>query len=250
MPNDTFDFAQQKVDIVKQINKKFSDLVSSVAEAQTYLLAEYQINLNCAEIIGKINDKLSECLSLLDNFYTNNGGYYFSSDIPNISSIQNAFNSEVMIVINYFNNNLHLKQKRKKSENNSTIFLVHGKNTDIRDKIYNKLKSEFNIKILEYSPNGLQSILDKFINESQDVGKAIVLLTKDDYVQSNDSLYYQARPNVFIELGYFIAYIGKENVVLVIEEGSEVPSGIKGIGYTPVEGLGKMIKKIKKELKI
>jgi predicted nucleotide-binding protein len=44
-----------------------------------------------------------------------------------------------------------------------------------------------------------------------------------------------ARQNVVLELGYFIALFGRQNVVLVLEQGVERPSDTDGIVYARID---------------
>lgn len=60
------------------------------------------------------------------------------------------------------------------------------------------------------------SVWDAFTEKSAECQKAIVLMSADDKVtDANGNTYKQARPNVFIELGYMIHKCGLNNVTIV-----------------------------------
>lgn len=60
------------------------------------------------------------------------------------------------------------------------------------------------------------SVWDAFTEKSAECQKAIVLMSDDDEVtDANGDTYKQARPNVFIELGYMIHKCGLNNVTII-----------------------------------
>lgn len=78
--------------------------------------------------------------------------------------------------------------------------------------------------------NGL-SIIDKFVCEAQSCLKVIILCTADVKIVNDSDNYFQARPNVFLELGYFICEIGSNNIILINEINSKIPTDYQGICY-------------------
>lgn len=60
-----------------------------------------------------------------------------------------------------------------------------------------------------------------------DCEKAVVLMSGDDKVtDTQGNAYKQARPNVFIELGYLIHKCGLKNVTIVYSDDCKEPSDI------------------------
>lgn len=43
---------------------------------------------------------------------------------------------------------------------------------------------------------------------------------------------YRARQNVVFEAGYFMGYLGRENVIMITEENLEIPGDLSGMVYT------------------
>ena len=134
-----------------------------------------------------------------------------------------------------------IKKIEKSSDNNiqgesvvmtkENVFIVYShKHADIMREI-----KEFVRENLDFEPKTLDisectgSVWDAFSEKSQDCQKAIIVMAEDDKVVSDDSEYMQARPNVFIELGYMIHKCGMNNVTIVCSENCNIPSDIGGL---------------------
>ena len=87
------------------------------------------------------------------------------------------------------------------------------------------------VVILHEQPNQGSTIIENFERHS-DVGFAVVLLTPDDAgasVRHAAETKKRARQNVILELGYFIAKLGRDRVCPIYVEGVEIPSDILGV---------------------
>jgi predicted nucleotide-binding protein len=85
-----------------------------------------------------------------------------------------------------------------------------------------------------WDPGRGQTIIEKFESHAGRAGFAVVLLTADDVGAAKaapEHLNPRARQNAILELGYFLAKIGRENVAVVFEEGVELPSDYTGVEY-------------------
>lgn len=134
-----------------------------------------------------------------------------------------------------------IRKIEKSSDNNiqgesvvmtkENVFIVYShKHADIMREI-----KEFVREDLGFEPKTLDisectgSVWDAFSEKSQDCQKAIIVMAEDDKVVSDNSEYMQARPNVFIELGYMIHKCGLNNVTIVCSENCNIPSDIGGL---------------------
>lgn len=111
------------------------------------------------------------------------------------------------------------------------VFIVYShKHADIMREIKEFVREElgFEPKTLDIS-ECTGSVWDAFSEKSQDCQKAIIVMAEDDKVVSDNSEYMQARPNVFIELGYMIHKCGLNNVTIVCSENCKIPSDIGGL---------------------
>lgn len=150
--------------------------------------------------------------------------------------------------------NKQIKQKIKISKdeiNTNEIFIVHGHNEEMKQtvaRVLERLKLR-PIILNEQSNEGLTIIekLEKYSN----VPFAIILLTYDDFGNSKSSINRnkRARQNVILELGYFIAKLGRQNVFPLYEDEVELPSDISGILYTKIDKSEKWKTSLVKELK-
>jgi predicted nucleotide-binding protein len=86
--------------------------------------------------------------------------------------------------------------------------------------------------ILADQPNAGRAIFEKF-EAYGDVGFSIVLLTADDLGRTKSEFDTDPRPrarqNVIMELGYFMAKLGRGRVCVLLQTGVEIPSNISGI---------------------
>ena len=105
------------------------------------------------------------------------------------------------------------------------VFIVHG-HGDYKEIVARFIES-LGIKpiILSEQANRGRTIIEKFENESSKADFAIILYTPDDIggVSSSayDALKPRARQNVVFEHGYFTAKLGRENVVVLLKNGTD-----------------------------
>ena len=112
------------------------------------------------------------------------------------------------------------------------VFIVYShQNANIMREI-----KEFIREDLGFEPKTLNiaectgSVWSAFTEKSADCQKAIVLMSDDDEVTDADGeTYKQARPNVFIELGYLIHKCGLHNVTIVYSNDCKKASDIDNL---------------------
>ena len=132
------------------------------------------------------------------------------------------------------------------------VFVVHGHNETIKQTVARTLENIGLIPvILAEQPDKGRTVIEKFENEGNDVGFAVVLLTADDKGRKNKARTMQsrARQNVVFEMGYFMALLGRERVMLLLQSGVEEPSDLKGVVYTKLDKDGAWKFRLVKELR-
>lgn len=104
--------------------------------------------------------------------------------------------------------------------------------------------------ILHEQANRGRTVIEK-VEANSDVGFAVILLTADDEgrVRGGDALEARPRQNVLLELGYFIARLGRENVCTFKKGELEIPSDFAGIVWTLMDASGGWRLELAKELK-
>lgn len=93
--------------------------------------------------------------------------------------------------------------------------------------------------ILDQQASSGQTIIEKLEEYSDEVGYAIVLATPDDdgRAKTEDDFRSRVRQNVVLELGMFLARLGREKVAILLKEAKdfEKPSDIQGLIYIPFQ---------------
>jgi predicted nucleotide-binding protein len=184
-------------------------------------------------------------------------GGFFSSDRSTRIHFINIVEKRMSWLARLARSDIELQQKKtnkKISPNpNGKIFLVHGRNEKILQKVA-RLLEKLNLEpiILHEQPNHGRTIIEKFEDYS-DVAYVVVLLTKDDLGKLDTSeqkeFFHRARQNVIFEMGYFIAKIGRKHVCTLYEEGVEIPSDYQGVLYIPIDEKGSWQLQLAKEMK-
>jgi predicted nucleotide-binding protein len=118
------------------------------------------------------------------------------------------------------------------------VFIVYGHDTNAREQLELLLR-RFRLEpvILANVPSKGQTIIEK-LEEHREVKYACVLLTPDDegYRKGHgDEKRYRARQNVVLELGMFLAALGRKRVAILHTGNVELPSDIHGLVYIPFE---------------
>lgn len=116
----------------------------------------------------------------------------------------------------------------------SKVFIVHGHDGELKSEVARLIEKQgLSAIILSEKTNAGKTIIEKFEKHS-DVGAAVLLFTADDVgkAKNGSELASRARQNVVLEAGYFMAKLGRENTIIIYEDGVELPSDIMGMVYT------------------
>lgn len=111
-------------------------------------------------------------------------------------------------------------------------FVVHGHNDAIKNEVARFIENDLKRKaiILHEQPNKGRTIIEKFEHHAN-VDFAVALWTADDIgkCKSEQDFNDRARQNVIFETGFFIGKLGRSNVVVLYENGVEIPSDYQGV---------------------
>ncbi|MEX0656111.1 MAG: nucleotide-binding protein [Nitrosopumilaceae archaeon] len=152
--------------------------------------------------------------------------------------------------------------KPKNITDNTKVFVVHGRDEEAKQTVARFLsKLKLQLIILHEQASKGKTIIEKFEHYS-DVGFAVVLLTPDDrgclemdFEKHNEltdkvkQLKSRGRQNVILELGFFFAKLGRQNVVVLVKPDVEKPSDVDGIVYIPFDSGNNWQSDLIKELK-
>jgi predicted nucleotide-binding protein len=135
------------------------------------------------------------------------------------------------------------------------VFVVHGHDTGARSTVELFLtRLGLNPIVLTDQPGRSATVIEKFERYGSSVEFAVVILTGDDRGRAASAPVQEeqprARQNVILELGYFIARLGRERVAALYEIGVDVPSDYRGVEYIEfVSSSSEWKGKLGKELK-
>lgn len=120
------------------------------------------------------------------------------------------------------------------------VFVVYGHDEIARTQLEAMLRRwDLDPIILDQQASGGQTIIEKLEEYSADVGYAIVLATPDDEGKAvnEESYKFRVRQNVVLELGMFLAKLGRNKVAILLKEDKnfEKPSDIQGLIYIPFQ---------------
>jgi hypothetical protein len=130
---------------------------------------------------------------------------------------------------------------RSGSVSSPNIFIIHGREAGGFRESAARFIERLGLKpvILAEQANEGRTLIEKFEANALDVGYAIALLTPEDFAYVPGSgappRPNRARQNVILELGYFMARLGRSRVVALLQEGLDVPSDILGVVYIPLD---------------
>ncbi|MDP3340774.1 nucleotide-binding protein [Frigidibacter sp.] len=130
------------------------------------------------------------------------------------------------------------------------VFIVHGHDGEAREAVARFLSNlGFEPVILNEQANQGRTIIEK-VEANADVGFAVVLLTPDDFgrAKSADDLEPRARQNVLLELGYFMAKLGRDKVCALRRGEVSIPSDFAGVVWEEMDVAGGWRQKLGREL--
>jgi predicted nucleotide-binding protein len=135
---------------------------------------------------------------------------------------------------------------------NNKIFLIHGHGMTYVREFKDLMKSRLGIEpiILFEQPDNGKTIIEKIETHGKDCAFAFSIFTPDDWVENNGKKYFQARPNVIYELGWFSGRYGRDKVRIIKQKGTDIPSDLSGlitINFT--NSIEEVFLRIEKELK-
>lgn len=132
---------------------------------------------------------------------------------------------------------------KKVDAENRNVFIVHGRDHAIRDEVQRVLHSlSIPTIVLDKEGDAGQTVVEKFEREAARCEYALVIGSPDDEgrlrpktrkASDQDELKPRARQNVVLELGYFLAKLGRANVFLLYTGNLDQPSDLAGVIYQP-----------------
>jgi predicted nucleotide-binding protein len=163
---------------------------------------------------------------------TNTGEYKLNHEKLKVNaSVTNLERLVEKLPLIDLDHNIHVVNTRFRTYTN-TCFIVHGHNEARKFEVARYIEVELRRKaiILHEQPNRGRTIIEKFEDYSK-VDFAVALWTADDEGKSkkDTELKNRSRQNVILETGFFIGALGRKNVIVLYEDGVEIPSDYSGV---------------------
>jgi predicted nucleotide-binding protein len=121
------------------------------------------------------------------------------------------------------------------------VFVVHGHDDGTKETVARYLtKLGLEAVILHEQPNQGRTVIEKFEDHAV-VDFAVALFTPDDIgypASSPEKARPRARQNVVLELGFFMAMLGRQRVCVLYRGDVEVPSDYAGVLYIELDNAG------------
>ena len=229
---DTFNASTKKILDIRKVDKDSinmksiyeleNDIQNVEADLSSLTLPEglnpldlYFENQRISKTKIEVNSTLRECKNRYSQYQT-----FVAKVLQNLRTI--ALESD----------NMKYNEKGDK-EMTKNVFIIHGHNEAKWRELQALLKDEFGLNpiILSEKPNSGLTIIEKFEKYAKNCSYAFAIFTPDDIVENNGKSYFQARPNVIFELGWFYAKLGRNGVCILDQEceQSEIFSDLQGI---------------------
>lgn len=123
-----------------------------------------------------------------------------------------------------------IETKTEKQERHKRVFISHGRAQDWRKtQAFIEKQLGYGTIELEQEVSMGRTIIQKLNDASDKCSCAVIVMTGDDIAQDQ----VRARENVMHEIGFFQGKYGLNRIVLLHEEGVNIPTNLAGIVYTP-----------------
>jgi len=112
------------------------------------------------------------------------------------------------------------------------VFVIHGRDETNQLRLSKLIREDFKLTpiVLLDKPGRSAPTIDKFEHHAQTCSYALALFTADDRViTKRGEEYWQPRPNVIFETGWFVGRLGKERVLILLQEGVKIYSDFDGV---------------------
>lgn len=112
-----------------------------------------------------------------------------------------------------------------------SIFIIHGHDEVNTLRLSHMFQNHFSLNpvLMKSKPGMSRALLEKFEDVAATCSMAFALITPDDQITNHQTPYYQARPNVIFEAGWFVGRLSIPRVCILLKDGATVHSDIDGI---------------------
>jgi predicted nucleotide-binding protein len=111
------------------------------------------------------------------------------------------------------------------------VFITHGRSNDWR-LVQPFIEKDVELPTIELAqePNLGRTIIEKLIDNAARCDSAVIVMTGDDIAGESEA---RVRENVMHEVGFFQGRYGRNRVILLHEDGVNIPTNLSGVAYIP-----------------
>ncbi len=113
-----------------------------------------------------------------------------------------------------------------------SVFVIHGHDELNLHRLSQMVRDDFKLtpEVLLDKPGKSATTIEKFEQYAERCSYAVALFTADDLIRAkNGDEYWQARPNVIFETGWFVGRLGKERVLILLQDRVSIYSDFDGV---------------------
>ncbi len=207
-----------KIDIVK---KEAKDMIIATS------IGEIEASIENIELRLSKNE-IPTGLHSLDLYYADkekqNIDFVLMSDLGGYKKVLSRISTKMYEFLVKSERKYLMSQNNNKNniENNNKVFIIHGHDEAKWRELEKILKEDFKLQpyILNELPDNGKTLVEKFEYYGNQCCYAFAIFTPDDIIENNGTKYFQARPNVIFELGWFCSHLGRDRVCILFKEGN------------------------------
>jgi len=121
--------------------------------------------------------------------------------------------------------------EQPKQEAARRVFITHGRSNDWR-VVQPFIERDVGLQTIELAQeaNLGRTIIEKLIDNAARCTSAVIVMTGDDVANEDEG---RVRENVMHEIGFFQGHYGRNFVILLHEDGVNIPTNLAGVAYVP-----------------
>lgn len=111
------------------------------------------------------------------------------------------------------------------------VFVTHGRSNDWR-VVQAYIEKDVGLPTIELAQeaNMGRTLIEKLVDNAARCDSAVIVMTGDDVANEDEA---RVRENVMHEIGFFQGRYGRSFVVLLHEDGVNIPTNLSGVAYVP-----------------
>lgn len=227
--------ADLEKEFIRDVNKFKDEFRRLRNQANNYLCADG------VEFLKRIRleDKISNSELPITAYTDKNFNFLSSDDFNLLYELDPSFiykdrdddepRSQIGASAEYFKL-LRIIESSKGNADRGKIFISHGHSSDWLE-VQRYIEHDLGLKTLELSQakNMGRTVIEKLNEESSHCCYAVIVMTGDDVLAGD----VRARENVMHEIGFFQGKLGLNNVCILHEKSTNIPSNLAGVVYIP-----------------